>query len=910
MAGTIITGSPNITLLNSKIIADLCLGKFYIDTSPSVWITDSSTSPAYNGADNVQGAKIQIENPYGVIIKSYGSSFDITPPMTSIYEANIPTQAGTLQYGTYTISVQLTDEDGTLYVVSKTINVCSYDTNQNPCDDRLRLVASCKNGTLGVYLAQPPLFKGYYAQSTTQSIVVNYPTASGHAVTTSAFGNFSVQLFEGVYKVVVTVCALYNLTDNVYIKLPYSVTIEKNVKCLLDYTCIWPRIKQLWNNINSDCSEADKQKNASISLSAVLLIETIQLANNAGEDASGYIAELETLLGCVCTCTCSGSPIVNGTPSTDIAIEGCGFTKTTVGLTDVYTFDNGVYTLAVDTSLGILSITSVAVDDCTRTQTVSVNIANIYTAIKARVNNSTEYNFWAAVVNNPLNAIDATCLGYSSSQWTALTLVQKITAIIDKACTGGNCDAVVTGVTVTRSGADVILTWVASGNLYVQIWVDGDFVDAKASSITSITLPGFANGIEHTYEIKPFCTNNVQGVALGGTFNELGCPSIAAPSVSTSAALNVACPYNLTGLVLTLPSGITAEWHTANNTLSSTLVPDATSVTDGIYYVFAKDSNGCYSIGVQVVVTCQISGTCTAPQTLSATPQFGSLLIQFQSAAFPPTANSYTLKRRLYTSPDVDGSYTTLGSTGSGIAWNSSTNRWELSDASASDNTLYVYRAVSNCSGSPYVDLTYANIICPTISLTNTTDTISYSFVNSGGQIDKYVMQLYDETGVNLIETIDELPAFATPITGTFTGTLYSPSMLPAGTYKVRTVVYIGTYSSTCSFSTITIGDAVSGFVSNSTVASVTGVTFDLVAPNYVSGTDFPIGMASSGTFSTGQTGATIDVRVAITGTFTSVFLSDTAGAGHTILGAGSGTYTFSNVPIQSGGSGWFIQVN
>ena len=816
MADTTITNSPNLTSLGLKIIADVCLGKFYIDTTPSVWITNNSASPAFNGALNVLGVKVQITNPYGVIIKSYGSSYDIAPPMTSVYEGTIPTQAGTTQYGTYTVSLELTDSGGTTkYYVSKTINVCTYDKNQNPCDDRLRLVASCKNGTLTVYVSEPPLFKGVYAQSKTQSWTVEYPTSSGHANTVSAYGYFSVQLFEGVYNVSGSVCAMYNLGDSVYIRLPYTVSLDKNVKCLLDYTCIYPRIKQLNDKIDSDCSQADKDANASTVLDALRLIKSAELANDAGEDASDYIEDLEVLLGCKCTCDCSGSPIVNGAPSTNMAITGCNVIKTTVGLTDIYTINNYEYIVEVNDTLGILTLSAPAITNCIKTQTLSVSVANMYAAIKTRVSDSTEYGFWASVINNPLNAIDASCLGYTTATWTALTFAQKIAAIINKACSGGNCSAVIASTSTSRSGADIILTWTSIGALYVQIWVDGDFVDAKNSNITSITLPGFANGQAHTYEIKPFCANNVEGTPSIGSFNQLGCPAITAPTVATTLATNVACPYSLTGLVGSLPFGINAEWHNLPNTNSSSLVPNAAAVTDGVYYVYAKDSNGCYSTGVQVIVTCQISGTVTAPQSLVVTPQFGSLLVQFQSAAFPPPANSYTLKRRLASAPDVSGSYTTLGSTGTGIAWNSSTNMWELSDVTAVAATLYVYRAISNGGTSPYIDITYANLTCPTLTLIGYSSTIGFSFSPIGGSVDKYVIELYNSTETTLLETITKLPGsptFSNPTTGTFVGSYYSPSGLPSGNYRVRVKVYIGTYFTTCAFQSITSGsDSITG---------------------------------------------------------------------------------------------------
>jgi hypothetical protein len=854
MPGTTVTGSPNLTLLDSRIDANLCAGKFYVSLAPSVFINDETDSPPFYGANNVLGAKIKITNPYGVVIKSYGlTEYDIEPPMTEVFEYDLPTQAGTVQYGTYTIDVELTDSDGTKHYVSKSVNVSTYNKNQNPCDDRLKLVSSCKNGTLTILLAEPPLFKGSYSQSKTQTIVVNYPTASGHAATNSTYGNFSVQLFEGVYKVVVNVCATYNLGDNVLIRLPYNVTMEKNVKCNLDYSCIYPRIKQLNDKIKSDCSDADKTANASIVLDALRLLKSAELANDAGEDSSDYISDLEELLGCTCTCDCTGSPIVNGTPSTDLAIEGCGVTKETVGLTDIYTINNYSYEVGFDDATGIITASASVVEGCVVNQRFVYNVANNYAAIKALVNNTTEYNFWAGVINNTLNAIDALCLGYNPTQWAALSFVQKMTAIMAKACAGGNCNAAVTSTTVTRVGADVVISWTATNHQYVQIWVDNDFVDAKMAAIGNITLPGYANGAAHTYEVRPFCSNNIPGISGGGTFTQIGCPSIVAPTVSSNTASNVACPYNLNGLVQALPLGIIAEWHNANNTLSSSLVADPSAVTDGTYYVFAKDINGCYSTGVQVVVTCQTSGTVTAPQNLQVTPQFGSMLVSFQSAAFPPPANSYTLKRRLSSDPDISGSYTTLGSTGTGITFNSSTSRWELSDSTAVDNTLYVYRAISNGGSSPYIDYTYANITCALITLTNDATSIGYSFVHVGGGVDKYVVQLYDAAGVTELDSIEELPGsptFANPITNTFTG-------LSNGTYKVRKVVYIGTYSYTCSFQSLTIGNNFNASASyNFSIDSVSGTGVPSLPPTGLNGTQ-----------SGHHTGISGNITVVITGT-------------------------------------------
>jgi hypothetical protein len=57
MPGVPATGSTTIAVLDSRIIADLCLGKICVDLTPSVYIG--------SGKDLVLGANVQITNPSG-----------------------------------------------------------------------------------------------------------------------------------------------------------------------------------------------------------------------------------------------------------------------------------------------------------------------------------------------------------------------------------------------------------------------------------------------------------------------------------------------------------------------------------------------------------------------------------------------------------------------------------------------------------------------------------------------------------------------------------------------------------------------------------------------------------------------------------------------------------------------------
>ncbi|HQV54310.1 MAG TPA: hypothetical protein PLX17_02295 [Chitinophagaceae bacterium] len=301
------TGSPNVTSLDSKIVADLCGGNFLVDVTPSVWIG--------TGYDNVQGASVKITNPVGVVINDYiTSGFDIYPPMTSIFSFAIPLIAGNYQYGTYTIAVRLTDANGDTWVISKTVNICPPDpdnaTRKYGCLDAT-LKGDCNTGELVVLLNNPPNYKGTAFSSQVNDLTLEYPTASGLSPLETVMGSFSVQLYEGQYKLTGTACVLYSYGDSVYFKVNYKVKCEKIIYCIIDECCVQAKLAELQLKVNSDCSQAQKDETASIALNALWLFQLAKLTAQCGEDPSDYIADLEKLLGCQCTCNCNeGTPVI------------------------------------------------------------------------------------------------------------------------------------------------------------------------------------------------------------------------------------------------------------------------------------------------------------------------------------------------------------------------------------------------------------------------------------------------------------------------------------------------------------------------------------------------------------------------------------------------------------------------
>lgn len=796
MSALNISGSLNVAVLDSKIICDLCAGKFFVDVTPSTFIG--------TGANNIKGVKIQIINPYNVIVKDYSSVYDIPAPATSVYGFNIPTQAGSYQYGQYLISVQLTDADNTVYELTKPVSPCEVDrTNKSSNSGKISATIEgiCKEAKVKVRIDTPPAYKGILSQTQVNNFKIEYPTISGLPVKANVtVGVFSLKLFEGGYRVSGSVCATYNDTDNVSYKVNYLLDKIKDIRCTIDECCIFQKLTELHQKIESNCSEKEKEDTASLTLDVLRLLTTARLAADCGEDASDYVLELENLLQCRCSATDGAIALTDIQPTKDFVIEGCNVQKNAIGLTDYYTIDIYDYVVSVAENGGVITASAPTISDCKKEVVLSFDVSKLYNQIKNQANSSNaETLFWASIINKSLIGLNPQCLGVTQQDWDAFTFADKFNKLLTKMCACCSCDAAVTIVSIEKVGADVKVVWQNSTDSVsvVNVYLDGILIGTVLGSVTSFTFMGAADGITHGITLEPLCAGNTVGTVISSQFTLSGCPTIQTPSVSQGNVANAVCPFDLNTIVTAAPTGFTNEWHNANNTLPSSLVGNPSQVSDGVYFVFAKDTNGCYSSGAQVTLTCHAVTSCTAPQNVILQQQgtfglgFPGYFLRFQSAAFPPPNNSYTVKRRLYADPDVSASYTTIGTP----TFNTTLNVWQSEDPNILlDNTRYLYRAISNCPDTtPYADYIFVRFGCPVLTIIPTTNSISFSFDKVAGEVNKYVVDLLNSSGTSIVQTKTYLPAFPNTISDVFTG------LNPSSNYKVRVTEYIDTLYQVCS---------------------------------------------------------------------------------------------------------------
>lgn len=97
-----------------------------------------------------------------------------------------------------------------------------------------------------------------------------------------------------------------------------------------------------------------------------------------------------------------------------------------------------------------------------------------------------------------------------------------------------------------------------------------------------------------------------------------------------------------------------------------------------------------------------------------------------------------------------------------------------------SPNVIYIFRITNNCASGMSVANTKQGIeiTCPTITSIVTDTSIVASFVPLGGDIDSYMVNLYDSTGTTILQSQTFTGPFDVQVSATFTGLIASTSYL------------------------------------------------------------------------------------------------------------------------------------
>ncbi len=242
------------------------------------------------------------------------------------------------------------------------------------------------------------------------------------------------------------------------------------------------------------------------------------------------------------------------------------------------------------------------------------------------------------------------------------------------------CNAVVSGSSYIQAGINIIISWVATGAVSYDVFIDGAFQINTTNTFFNISGPSPG---AHTYNIVPRCLNGVAGTARSGAFsfdNSGVCTGVVLTANTARDNNDVLISYTLGVL-----AGVTADLFIDGiffGNSSAQAVSNVFKVLNGAdcslhtYLIVAKCSNGIG--GTSLNGTFQYCVPCAATVSQStATRQGNDVLIAWTGSG----AVSYDVF--------IDGAFitNTIGST--------------YLKVNGVDGLQHVYTILSKCANGP-----------------------------------------------------------------------------------------------------------------------------------------------------------------------------------------------------------------
>lgn len=110
------------------------------------------------------------------------------------------------------------------------------------------------------------------------------------------------------------------------------------------------------------------------------------------------------------------------------------------------------------------------------------------------------------------------------------------------------------------------------------------------------------------------------------------------------------------------------------------------------------------------------------------------------------------------------------------------------------DSTIYDFKVVNMCSyggPTPGIPFQTINIVCPTVTVTPTYNSVSFSFTDLGGSVTEYRVDLLNSAGSSVL-AFKTVTASGGTVADNFTGLTFSTN------YNLRITPKAGTYTKQC----------------------------------------------------------------------------------------------------------------
>jgi hypothetical protein len=353
----------------------------------------SETTYQTGGAANVIGINFSITSPSGDTY--YDNTNFLLPDISPLsidqsFSKDMITFAGSVQYGVWTIVGSIKDQDGTIYTLTKTQDICKPKSNSSTqgSDSYATVGVSLDcNQNLLIYQDKTTYtYQSVRSTSVVYSGIMQYPASaelSNLAFTSSFFVDSPV--YDGSYIFTVDNVATYDFDDLQSVTIAYTATKTFKAQCvsLCNIRCAFEKYFAVYTTALANGSKNLNTIKDNM-LSLIGYIKSAEFAISCGGDASDSITAIEDITGYECDCGC-GQGVARGVFTMQNIIVKAGegditVSTSTVGKTTTFTINDITYVIETNTS-GVTITTETVGGVTTYTIDVCVDVLPICNSI-------------------------------------------------------------------------------------------------------------------------------------------------------------------------------------------------------------------------------------------------------------------------------------------------------------------------------------------------------------------------------------------------------------------------------------------------------------------------------------------------------------------------------------------------
>lgn len=362
-----VINSSNIDTLVVALVFDIYNRNINVNSAATTYNDASGSGQLY-----VQGIDVKIEDQDGVILHDYDWNDPLIKPQDGEDNADIDLSSFSIPFlfQTYKITTAIKDGNGTIYYTNPVFKkICQPQglTESGYVPGIFQVAANCMDNIITIKELTPLVYNNLTPDSTTKSGTLSYPTGTISPITFTGTPFTNNVIYTGQYRISCTTESIYNLQDEVFVKVTYLTNNVFDINCSSKMSDVICCLVDLQTTAIAQCNNAIG-KNAQQKLAEATMPFLIGLTKEInGQDSSAEAIQLKKLLKCNCGATSLTqneftpiNPAVTnivliGTGGTTITSSTTGNTKTyNIGSTtfQVVKGDTGdlAFTITTDTS--------------------------------------------------------------------------------------------------------------------------------------------------------------------------------------------------------------------------------------------------------------------------------------------------------------------------------------------------------------------------------------------------------------------------------------------------------------------------------------------------------------------------------------------------------------------------------